>query len=93
MAAFAPHRRTTVARYFFDTPQGGHPADTDGTELRDHAAARKYAIVFAGQVMHGEPTVLWDGRNFNVEVSDDKALLLFTLTAFVTNAPAAGDTK
>jgi len=37
--------------------------------------------------------VLWDGRDFHVEVTDGQGLLLFTLTAYVTNAPAAGDTK
>lgn len=82
-----------MARYFFNTEGSLRQVDDDGTELSDHSAARKHAIVFAGQVMHGEPSVLWDGNDFNVQVTDDAGLLLFTLTAYVTNSPAAGDTK
>jgi hypothetical protein len=82
-----------MAQYFFKTVDDRHDPDQEATELADLAAARKHAIVFAGQVMHGEPAVLWDGRDFHVEVTDDQGLLLFTLTAYVTNAPAAGDTK
>lgn len=82
-----------MARYFFNTVDGGQEGDAHGVELADHAAARKHAIVFAGQVMHGEPAVLWDGRDFEVEVKNDQGLLLFTITAYATNAPAGGDTK
>jgi hypothetical protein len=82
-----------MARYFFNTIDSGPDRDKEGTELADHAAARKHAIVFAGEVMHSEPAVLWDGRDFEVKVRDQRGLLLFTVTAYVTNAPAAGDTK
>jgi hypothetical protein len=82
-----------MARYFFHTEGALRQADDDGTELGDHGEARKHAIVFAGQVMHGEPSVLWDGNDFNVKVTDEAGLLLFTLTAYVTNAPAGGNTK
>lgn len=82
-----------MARYFFNTTDGTSEPDVVGTELNDLAAARKHAIVFAGQVLHGEPTVLWNGRDFRVDVTDNRGLLLFTLTAYVTNAPAGGDTK
>lgn len=82
-----------MPRYFFNTADNQHKRDDEGTELEDLAAARKYAIVTAGQIMHGEPAVLWDGREFNVDVTDARGLMLFRLTAYVTNAPAAGDTK
>lgn len=82
-----------MARYFFNTIDSVHGRDTEGTELTDHAAARKHAIVFAGEVMHSEPTVLWGGRVFQVQIRDKDDLLLFTVTAYVTNALAAGDTK
>jgi hypothetical protein len=86
-------RCTSLAQYFFNTVDDRPDRDQEATELADLAAARKHAIVFAGQVMQGEPAVLWDGRDFHVEVTDGQGLLLFTLTAYVTNAPAAGDTK
>lgn len=78
-----------MARYFFDTVDAAHDPDREGVELLDLAAARKYAIRFAGAVLNDEPSVLWDGRDFEVSVSDEHHTLLFILTAFVTNAPAA----
>lgn len=82
-----------MPNFFFSTRERPISADTEATELPDLSAARKHAIVFAGDVMHSEPEVLWDGREFQVDVKNGDGLLLFTLTAFVTNAPAAGDTK
>jgi hypothetical protein len=82
-----------MARYFFNTADNRHEPDSEGTELADHAAARKHAIIYAGQIMHGEPNALWDGRDFVVDVTNDQALMLFRPTAYVTNAPAGGDTK
>ncbi|MES3097632.1 MULTISPECIES: DUF6894 family protein [Sphingomonas] len=82
-----------MARYFFNAADNRHGPDSEGTELADHAAARKHAIIFAGQIMHGEPAVLWDGRDFVVDVTNERGLMLFRLTAYVTNAPAGGDTK
>ncbi len=82
-----------MPRYFFDTHNGRQVCDDEGTELRDHSAVRKHAIVFAGEVMHNDPAVLWDGRNFSVEVWDESHTLLFTVRAFATNSPAGGDTR
>lgn len=82
-----------MPRYFFDARNGSADHDTVGTDLKDHSAARKHGIVFAGDVMHSEPNVLWDGQDFVIEVSDEHRALLFTITAFATNAPAGGDTK
>jgi len=82
-----------MARYFFNTAANRREPNSEGAELADHAAARNDAIIYAGQIMHGEPNVLWDGRDFVVDVTNDQGLMLFRLTAYVTNAPAGGDTK
>lgn len=82
-----------MAQYFLHTEGALRQSDGEGTEMSNHGSVRKHAIVYAGQVMHGEPNVLWDGNDFNVQVTDEAGLLLFTLIAYVANAPAAGDTK
>ena len=82
-----------MARYFFDTVDGIRSDDDQGMELTDLSAARKQAIIYAGEVLNHDPEVLWDGRDFKVFVKDESRVLLFTITAFATNAPAGGNTK
>ena len=82
-----------MARYFFDTVDGTRCNDDQGLELINLSAARKQAIVYAGEVMNHDPEVLWDGCDFKVFVRNEDRELLFTITASATNAPAGGDTK
>ena len=82
-----------MSRYFFHTADGSRDRDTVGTELKDHGAARNEAIKFAGHVMADQPEVLWDGRDFRVEVTDEREMLLFTIITLAVNAPAGGETK
>lgn len=80
-----------MPRYFFFASDTG--ADDTAVDLSDHAAARRYAIRYAGEVMNDQPEVLWDGREFSVTVRDETGLLLFTVAMIAINAPAGGDTK
>ena len=82
-----------MPRYFFHTEDGEPHQDDSGTELAGPAAARVHAIQYAGEVMSNEPDVLWDGREFHVEVRDEHQELLFIVTCKALNAPAGGDTK
>jgi hypothetical protein len=47
------------------------------------------AIRFAGAVMHDEPDVLWDGRDYRVEVTNEADDLLFTIVMLSIDAPAS----
>jgi hypothetical protein len=82
-----------MPRYYFHTVDGGRDRDHEGTELKDLASARVQAIKFTGDIMSDQPEVLWDGRDFRVEVTDDDDTLLFTIITLAVNAPAGGDTK
>jgi hypothetical protein len=82
-----------MPRYFFATADGERHQDTEGTELPGLSAARVAAIKYAGAIMEDEPSVLWDGRDFRVEVTDERGLLLFTIITLAVNAPAGGDTN
>jgi hypothetical protein len=82
-----------MPRYFFSTADGERDKDDEGSELPDLSAARVAAIKYAGAIMEHEPAVLWDGRDFRVEVTDEHDMLLFTIITLAVNAPAAGNTK
>ena len=84
---------THMPRYFFHTADGSRDRDLEGVDLEDHGVARKEAIKFAGSVLNDQPSVLWDGRDFRVEVTNRKGDLLFTIITLAVNAPAGGDTQ
>jgi hypothetical protein len=78
-----------MKRYFFHTADGSRERDSDGMLLVSLDAARVQAIRFAGEVLSTEPEVLWDGKDFRIEVTDDKDMLLFTVVTLAINAPAS----
>ena len=82
-----------MQRFFFHTADGSRDRDTTGTELPDQGTARVRAIQYAGECLTHEPSVLWDGRDFRVEVTDESGALLFTIITLAINAPAAGSTR
>ena len=79
-----------MPRYFFNSVDGKRDDDDRGTELPDHGAARVHAIQYAGDVMSDEPGVLWDGREFKVEVTGDNGLKLFTIVCHAIDEPVSG---
>lgn len=79
-----------MPRFFFHTADGERDLDKEGIELADNAAARKEAIRFAGALMHDQPDVLWDGRDYRGEVTNTANDLLFTIVMLSIDAPASG---
>ena len=77
--------------YFFHTADGERVLDREGVDLADNATARKEAIKFAGAIMHDQPDVLWDGRDYRVEVTNQADDLLFTIVMLSIDAPASGE--
>lgn len=76
-----------MARYFFHTANHGRERDEQGFELADDDAARIEAIRFAGSMMADQPKVLWDGKDFRVEVTNEPGDLLFTIIMLAIDAP------
>ncbi len=76
--------------FYFHTADGGRERDREGVDLADPASARREAIKYAGAVMADQPDVLWDGRDFRVEVTDEKDLLLYTIIMLAVDAPVMG---
>lgn len=79
-----------MARYFFHTVDGGRDRDPEGIELPGLEAARNAAIRYAGDVLSDSPDVIWDGKGFRVEVTDEREQLLLTVITFAVDAPASG---
>lgn len=79
-----------MPHYYFSASDSVQDDDL-GADLKDHSAARRFAIQYAGEIMNNQPEVLWDGREFSVAVTDESRVLLFTIRMFAENAPAGGD--
>ncbi|MDO6416765.1 hypothetical protein Q4F19_20440 [Sphingomonas sp. BIUV-7] len=79
-------------RYYFHTADGSRDRDTTGTELPNLNAARKQAIMFAGECMAFDPDILSDHHDFRVEVTDKRDMILFTIITLAVNAPSTGTT-
>lgn len=80
-----------MGRYYFHTASGSRQRDREGMECNDAHAARVEAIRFAGALMADEPDVLWDGRDFRVEVTDEDQRLVCTVISLAVDAPRPHD--
>lgn len=79
-----------MPRYFFNRTDGFVERDDEGTELSGLPAARRQAVVFAGESLKDDPELAWNGDEFRVEVTDGDGLVLFTIKTECMNAEKAG---
>lgn len=68
-----------MPNYHFNLANHERIEDDEGTELPDLQAARIQAVVFAADYLHDTPELVWDGRRFSVEVTDDEGQMLFAI--------------
>ena len=78
-----------MPRYYFNLADGVFDPDPDGTELPDIVTARSEAVRYAVAIMRERPDVVWDGRDWRVEVTGADRELLFTLVVIAIDATAA----
>lgn len=77
-----------MQRYFFHT---NHPTKGQGAgavEFTDLRAAKCEAVRFAGRVLCDVAENFWDDADFELMVTDEKGLILFTMRVVGTEAPA-----
>jgi hypothetical protein len=80
-----------VARYYFHT---NHPAqqdlqdDDEGFEFPTVHAAKCEAVGYASRLLCDSGEHFWDTGDFDLTVTDDKGLILFTMRVVGTEAPA-----
>jgi hypothetical protein len=76
-----------VTRYFFNIESDG--PDTEGHELANLAEAKCEAVKLAGKVICDDADAFWDRGDWNMTVTNDEGLTLFSLTFFGTEAASA----
>lgn len=59
-----------MPRYFFNIEDHVRDEDEQGIELADARQARLHAIAFAAGVLKDDPEMVWDGREFSVNVTE-----------------------
>lgn len=79
-----------MPRYFFNMVDGTRDEDHDGTTLVDDKAAFREAVRFAGLALASEPQLLTEQLRFGVEVTNDRAELIFVVSAVADMKHAGG---
>jgi hypothetical protein len=78
-----------MPRFFFDIRDGQYIRDDTGVELSGLQDARIQAVTFAASLLRDDPGgVFWSGEDWQVEVRDERSLMLFTLSFLVTDSTA-----
>jgi hypothetical protein len=65
--------------YHFNLDNSHREPDTEGTELGNLDEARVQAVIFAGAHLRDHPELVWDGKRFSVDVTDDEHRILFSV--------------
>jgi hypothetical protein len=68
-----------VPRYYFHVTDSRDYPDLQGTDLPDVRAARREAVRFAGKLLGKAADTFWDGQEWQMRVTDENDLTLFTL--------------
>jgi hypothetical protein len=75
-----------MPRFFFHTADGSRIRDTQGIELADETVARREAVRVAGALLNDDPDLIWDGRDFRVEVTDESGRLVLTVVTLALDS-------
>lgn len=76
-----------MPRYHFNLEDGASYPDKEGVELADLAAARRVAVEMTSELLDGISEAFWDGKHWQLEVTDAQGLIQFILTFSAANAP------
>lgn len=68
--------------------EGESPADTVVHEFANIAETKCQAVQFAAQLICDQASTFWPAGEFALAVTDEKGLVLFTLTIVGIEAPA-----
>ena len=71
-----------MPRYHFNVEDGQSVVDPEGTVLPDLQAARREAVRLAAGLLDDNAAEFWATGEWNLVVTDDTGLVLFTLTFF-----------
>ena len=77
-----------MPRYFFQLRDGKSDRDVEGTELAGVQEARLEAGKLIGACLQNEPGALWTEAEWQLDVSDERDLILFTVLIWGFKTPA-----
>ncbi len=77
-----------MPRYYFHVTDGEYAADDRGEDLSNVTAAKCHAVKYAGELICEAHERFWDRGDWNMTVTNDAQLTLFTLTLVGFEAPA-----
>jgi hypothetical protein len=72
----------------FHLSDGAAPADPVGVEYADVAAAQAAGVKYLGQLLSDHGDQFWRSGDWQLVVSDESGLTLFTVQVLATQAPA-----
>ena len=79
-----------MPRFFIHTnnPTERGVQDDEGFDFPSIHEAKCQAVVYAGEMLRDVAEHFWDTADFELTVTDDKGLILFTMRVLGTEAPA-----
>ena len=77
-----------MPRYFFQFQDGKSDRDVEGTELAGVQEARLEAARLIGACLQDEPGAFWTEAEWQLNVSDERDLTLFTVLIWGFKTPA-----
>lgn len=78
-----------MPRYYFHLHDGTTHPDRDGLELADIGAARKHAASYLADLLRDGGEMIWNGEDWQLNVTDDAGLVYFTIHIVAVEAAAA----
>jgi hypothetical protein len=76
-----------MPRFHFNIRNGSFGPDESGTDLPDLQSARVQAIAFTGELLKDHSRAFWESADWQMTVTDDRGLVLFTVHVLATDAP------
>lgn len=77
-----------MAKYFFNLTGDPYKRDEKGTQLDGNAAAKSHGVTCVAQLMRDNPIAIVSGKYLDLEITDERGLVIFLISVCATNAPA-----
>lgn len=77
-----------MVTYFFNLTGDPYKRDEEGTQLHDSSAAKAHGIMCVAKLMRDNPGALVNGKGLDLEVTDERGLVVFVINVCATTAPA-----
>jgi hypothetical protein len=81
-------RSLRVPRYHIELRSTSHVASTVEIDRDGLAGVRVEVAQFVGELLKDHADQIWEDQDWQVEATDEKGLILFTMNIFATGAPA-----